>query len=673
MPSTAGKRPVAGGDSNARTNPTPAGTAAADLDAAVPQDKRQAAIQQQEQAEQVAAAVRRDAAKFDENPTMVYRSSLDDYYEQHPTYVDPTTNVVYAAEYDRATGSLTLTRDDEPTKDVPRATEEPVSPLSTRDDNYVPDAERSTADGGKKRDVKVRDDENHALVATDSDGTRSVGVDPAEGRTDTGSVFNPLGDQRPHVQDTVIVVAPDGSRVTTVNTALATEPEYGHDDLATSTVTHTNSEGTQTSRAVTTERTRIEDGGVVVQRTDSTSSDGRTTMSWQDHRVDPNGDHTTRETTRVTEGDEVVSDHRTAQANAGGVQISDSISTDYEDGKPTETTILRSAIVGNSRRTSRYEVGFDAEGYSTSLTARRPDRGGARLPEDEREPLDEWIQQQLGPVGADQTRPAFGLVSVGDTANVDGREVDNPVYVSEIGVRTSVDGVDVFVEGDSVAASQSLPDSVDALRAAWVGMPPKMQGAAHTIDLLQGRSNGDRQNSAKFASEFHAGASAGSTHMTYWLNDDPNVDLTRHEYGHLTGVNGGARDETAWDAAMAADRDSGIRESLHDVDPEDIHYITNYQPLLSDELGVTQYAEKHLDNNGNENDDWAESIAMYLSSREHGGVLQVRGDDGTVETYRFEELFPARAAILDSYYELGPAPEVAPPAFPEQAERRKGP
>ena len=676
VPTNPPTRPVAGGETNARTNPTPTGTSAAELDAAIPPDQRAAIVAQQQQAEVVAAQARRDANKFGENPTEFERASLDNYYEQHPTYVDPATSTVYAANYDPATGDLVLTRNDEPATNVPQVPEEPVAPLSTRDDDYADDPEAPV--GGGRRvpgsSDKPKDgagtpttptgggpvpssDSEHPDAIEDADGTRHVGVDD---KPDGNPAATPpgIGGPAPHVQDTVIVISDDGTRVTTVNTALATEPPAGKPDEATSTVRTQDASGRVTDSNTSTERTSVEDGGVVVQRTSTTVADGRTNTLWDDHRVDPNGDRTSRRTSRVAEGGRVVSDHRTSSASTAEVTINDSVYTTFSGGKPDDSVILRSAHVDGASRATRYEVGYDAEGFATTLTP--PPAADANG----REPLDAWVQQRLGPLGPDETHPAFGVVRDAGISDVDGTDVDGVVYVSELGVRTQVDGVDVFVEGDSIAASATLPRSVQTLRDAWQGMPPSLQGAAVTIDLLQGRSDGDRVNSARFESEFHAGASAGGDHMTYWLDNDPNVDTTRHEYGHLTGEGGGAPDETAWDTAMAADEASNIREDLAGTDPEDINFITSDQPLLSDELGVTGYAEKHLDENGNENDDWAESVAMYLSSREQGGVLQVRGDDGTVETYTFEELFPARAAILDAYYELGPAPVVAPPEFP---------
>ena len=60
----------------------------------------------------------------------------------------------------------------------------------------------------------------------------------------------------------------------------------------------------------------------------------------------------------------------------------------------------------------------------------------------------------------------------------------------------------------------------------------------------------------------------------------------------------------------------------------------------------------NLETDGNRNEDWCESIAMLLGSREQGGVLEVTKPDGAKETYTFEELFPARTKLLKEHYGL---------------------
>jgi hypothetical protein len=56
-------------------------------------------------------------------------------------------------------------------------------------------------------------------------------------------------------------------------------------------------------------------------------------------------------------------------------------------------------------------------------------------------------------------------------------------------------------------------------------------------------------------------------------------------------------------------------------------------------------------------------MELYLASRENGGLVQTRDEDGTVHTYRYEDLYPNRARILDAYYELEPAPDVPAPEW----------
>lgn len=41
-----------------------------------------------------------------------------------------------------------------------------------------------------------------------------------------------------------------------------------------------------------------------------------------------------------------------------------------------------------------------------------------------------------------------------------------------------------------------------------------------------------------------------------------------------------------------------------------------------------------------------------MGSREQGGVAEVRENGGSERTYTFEELFPARAKLIEEYYDL---------------------
>ncbi|MEO6866494.1 MAG: hypothetical protein ABI200_00570, partial [Gaiellales bacterium] len=362
------------------------------------------------------------------------------------------------------------------------------------------------------------------------------------------------------------------------------------------------------------------------------------------------------------DGGVVQSDHRIDSATAGGVSIKDSQFTTFAKGEPSSTKILRTATTNGATKAEHYEAAYDAAGFAISIDP-APDGG--------REPLDAWVDQQLGPVKAHERRPAFGLMRQGSDFEHEGRTVRNPAYIGSVGVRTSVDGIDVFVEGDSVAASSTLGTSITSLRKSWAGMPKEMQGSAKTIDLLQGRSDRDRGNTVKFDSEFHAAASAGGSHMTYWMDNDPGVNTTRHEYGHLSGVDGGSPNERAWDKAMEGDQKVGVRTKLGEASEKDVRKLGDVNPLLTDELGATTYAQTHLTSNGNENDDWADSIAMFLASRENGGLVQERLADGTVRTYTFEDLYPNRARILEGYYNLAPAPKVDAPEWTDPASGSK--
>lgn len=655
------KRPAAGGAGNPRDRDAKE-TTAEDLDRRVPQAERDDRVKAQEQAQQRAEQSRRTAARTGDDPQKVYRESLGSYYEKHPEYVDPKTGEVYHAEYDVETGRLTLQRNDERQPDgttPPPAPGEPVSPWSTADDDYHDETTGSVAGRpggpGGQAPQEHRDDIADPHEGSPHGDAPDESAPPPAG----GTPGRPnQGGQPPLVSDERIVIEPDGSRRTVTSTAPADEPGAGHPDSVVTTNVVTDSKGAEESNLTIWEATSVEDGGVVRDQTTSYTAEGETSLRWQERRDDPNGDSTVRITTQRRAGDEVLSDSRYTSATADGVELVERASTTYEDGRPQTTTLSRSARVGGEHDTSSYTLGYDERGYATNVDGPAPVDG--------MDPLDAFVQEHAGPLSEGETRPAFGTVRLPSSGTANGRAYSYPAYIAGIGVQTTVDGTPVFVEGDSVAASASLDRSVTALRQSWAGLPASIRDPLQGVELLQGRNAQDAYWSvAVYDTEFYSGATGG-TNMTYYMNSDASVGTTRHELAHISGEGGGAPDEEAWRAAMAADQEGGVPASLAG---EETRALGGANPLLADEEGVSQYADdafaENEDPSAKENEDWAESVQMYLASRENGGLVQVREEDGKVRTYRFEELYPARAALLDEHYGLGPAPHVEPPSWPE--------
>lgn len=51
-----------------------------------------------------------------------------------------------------------------------------------------------------------------------------------------------------------------------------------------------------------------------------------------------------------------------------------------------------------------------------------------------------------------------------------------------------------------------------------------------------------------------------------------------------------------------------------------------------------------------ENEDWGEAVALWILSRQQGGLVRVTQDDGSVRTYTFEDMYPNRARIFEEWY-----------------------
>ncbi|MEO6867887.1 MAG: hypothetical protein ABI200_07690 [Gaiellales bacterium] len=295
---------TAGGAHNARTNATPKGTKASDLDAALPKADHAQAIKRQEQARTDARAQGQEARKFGDDSTAIERQSLARYYAEQPTYVDPETRRVYHASYDVKTGNLTLVRNDDQAGpgDLPKLPEPSVAPTSTKDDSYheadkkprkkdadapkdspqeapkglsklggllkailTPSKPQSSTSNDAAHDEHDHAHEHDAGHAHEQDSIAPAGTGFIEAAI-ASSAFSKLGG---YVRDEEIVISPGGTRTETSRYAQAKAPTSGGMDQAFEKIEVRDRNGKVTSTTSSSERTSIVAGGDVVERTSS--------------------------------------------------------------------------------------------------------------------------------------------------------------------------------------------------------------------------------------------------------------------------------------------------------------------------------------------------------------------------------------------------------------------
>ncbi|MCW2924134.1 MAG: hypothetical protein JWM98_1538 [Thermoleophilia bacterium] len=611
-------KPVAPRGKAAPATPSAKPTDASTLDAAVPAAQRDAAIAADKAARAAARREANDEAKrFGENGPQVEHGQLAAYYAEHPQYVDPATGRVYAVTYDEKTGELTGTRTaDQPLspepagkglgdvigglglglghglKPAPAAGEQTTTIVVQPNGSVV--AEQAGPD-------RSREDEQPPLSGT-SQAKFSYGTD---GVLITGSSGSSLSGPNPG----------GGERTATSRT------EYGAGGVKTATST----------RDVTT-------------RADGSSyHDGTDT----DYRADGTP-ATSLRLTGATENGVTSLESHTVELGRDGQPSSEIISRTLTSDGPLGIDVTQ-------RQEDR--LTYDDHGQVVELHSDYPD--------DQRGALNDRLAQ-LAPDS--DTRPsfAFGQVEgkpeqVKDDAGVlqfneDGTPKMKSGVISGPGAAIDYHGVHITLEGadpglDYPLHTGSVPratdggmnasdsERLDLVRSQVDGLPPQIREDVKEMRFL-------------FQPTLDTGgtvawASGGELTFPHGLAPD---SVVFHESAHAADseAGSGAQGRPAYEAAITSDEAS--RNAILDSIPADATVTGARGDLMHRGPGVTDYGTDTITKDDNIGEDWAESTMLYLESKRDGKIMTVTNADGTTRDITFEQLYPARAALLDSYY-----------------------
>jgi predicted ABC-type ATPase len=229
------------------------------------------------------------------------------------------------------------------------------------------------------------------------------------------------------------------------------------------------------------------------------------------------------------------------------------------------------------------------------------------------------------------------------------------------------------------------PMSKDALSYSWEQakeyqakinamidkLPDDIRGRDNlgSVFVGQGKSPSNERLSREYGIPgFESAAQASGPEGKMWVWDGSSrldrQDIFDHEFGHVIGYNNGALKTEPWQYARAEDVAASAKwASLVGTE--------GHQVTLGN-FGITTYGgTKDIE-------DWAESVRLYLKDRREGslGVLGYRTKEGSqdywvsgrtpteadygaaVQTVRFADVWPNRAALLDKWlFGSGPADE----------------
>lgn len=150
--------------------------------------------------------------------------------------------------------------------------------------------------------------------------------------------------------------------------------------------------------------------------------------------------------------------------------------------------------------------------------------------------------------------------------------------------------------------------------------------------------------------DYYVRALTGGGRTQFWRGNTRTMRVFHHEQAHLLDFAGHV-DRRAW--SQAIDSDARILDDLRargwklaDLPVDQFDFDRDHLRLQAG--GITGYAEFARTNGGTNSEDVAEAIAWRKLGQRVGVIARATAPDGTVRDVRFEDLFPARAALVDA-------------------------
>lgn len=173
------------------------------------------------------------------------------------------------------------------------------------------------------------------------------------------------------------------------------------------------------------------------------------------------------------------------------------------------------------------------------------------------------------------------------------------------------------------------------------GLPPEFQGKLEMVNVY----NGDSPSTAYWKSKLtnfqgEIAAQGGRGGVTFWHGDRYVRQSTfDHEIGHVIGVNGGPRDPYTWENAQRTDQATGKRRFGAGEGTGNEHH-----GFMVGKSAVSGYGSNNV------NEDWAESIRLYLYSLRYSGHIgSFRKADGMLVPVKFSEAYPSRTKWIEKW------------------------
>lgn len=254
-------------------------------------------------------------------------------------------------------------------------------------------------------------------------------------------------------------------------------------------------------------------------------------------------------------------------------------------------------------------------------------------------------------------------VRVGGPTIESSHEIKTGWAVRRSGITYVIESADAADDGTpSADVKTRLANTISMYQKVLSGIPEDKRGLQRGVALLAAPNPLDAFWAQKYGIDnFQSFATGGYGGTHFWNGNDPSPTTVAHEFGHNldTATTGGISTSTgpvlegqpmSWSSAADVDMlTSDYFAAKIDADPgwfTATRVAPGTHPITFGKKGVSDYGNAHV------NEDFAESVRLYLKDRREGklGFLKPTAGQSTGTNIRFADVWPERSRILDAAF-----------------------
>ena len=222
-------------------------------------------------------------------------------------------------------------------------------------------------------------------------------------------------------------------------------------------------------------------------------------------------------------------------------------------------------------------------------------------------------------------------------------------YAFAGGIGSAWRGVEILIETQEQGRQSAAV--LDTIRGYIDSLTSGEQRLLNQVEVLARACPQDEMWRRRYGiPDYYVRALTGGGRTQFWRGNTRTLRVFHHEQAHVLDFAGNVN-RRAW--ALAMDSDGRIVDELRsrgwkltDLPVDQFDFDRDHLRLQSG--GITGYAEFARANGNTNTEDIAEAIAWRKLGQRVGVIARGTSPDGTVRDFRFEDLFPARTALVDA-------------------------